>query len=72
MGAGFPINFEVSESSALYTHPLYIKWSLKTIGTTLGARTDLIQDLLPIYPNPDTQELLAYLSSILRLLNEMA
>jgi hypothetical protein len=72
MGAGFPINFQVSEKSPIFTHPLYLKWSLKTIGTALGEKSDLIQDISGIYPNPDTQELLAYLASILRVLNEMA
>jgi len=71
MGAGFPINFEVSESSAIFTHPLYIKWSLKTIGSTMTEKMDLIIDISGIYPNPDTQELLAYLSSILRVVNEL-
>jgi len=72
VGAGFPINFEVSEDSAIFTHPLYVKWSTTTIGTALAQKIDLMQDLAAIYPNVDTQEILAYLTSILRILNQMA
>jgi len=67
MGVGYPINFEVSEDSPIFTHPLYVKWSTKNFQDISGEQGDLLTDITAIQPNAQTSELLAYLSSVLRL-----
>lgn len=67
MGVGYPINFEVSEDSPIFTHPLYVKWSTKNFETISGEQGDLITDLIAIQPNAQTAELIAFLSAIFRL-----
>lgn len=72
MSHGYAINAQVEPSSPIFTHPVYVKWSTKTVGTAAGEKVDLMQDISAIYPNTDTSELLAYLANLLRLLNLMA
>ncbi|HIO21300.1 MAG TPA: hypothetical protein EYN18_02745 [Nitrospirales bacterium] len=67
MGSGYPINFEVTEDSAIFLHPLYVKWSVVTMNDVAGTQGDLLQDIGAIVPNVQTGEILAYLTSVLRL-----
>ena len=72
MGAGFPINSQVSPDSPIYTHPLYVKYSTQTIQYAVANVADLKSEVLAILPNEDTSDILAYLSNLIRITALMA
>ena len=61
---GIPINY-VGDSSIL-TNPLYLKYSLKTVGECLIAVADIQTDLKKITANMENLNIIAYLSNLLR------
>ena len=62
--SGIPINY-VGDSSIL-TNPLYLKYSLKTVGECLIAVADIQTDLKKITANMENLNIIAYLSNLLR------
>jgi hypothetical protein len=42
-------------------HPLFVKWSAKSLGTIVAARSDLATDLSNITPTMESQHITEYL-----------
>ena len=63
---GYPINWALPAGSKLQTHPIYIKYSSKTIGQVFVELPILIQDLGNVTANSENVEIAAYLSWLIR------
>ena len=63
---GYPINWALPAGSKLQTHPLYIKYSSKTIATVTAELAQLKTDLAGITANSENVEIAAYLSWLIR------
>jgi len=66
---GYPINWALPAGSKLQTHPLYIKYSSKTIATVTAELAQLKTDLAGITANSENVEVAAYLSWLVRTVN---
>jgi hypothetical protein len=66
------ISINYTGSPGLLTHPLYVKWSQKTVGETVGDLAGLKQDLTPIIVNQENLAIIAYLSTLIRVFQLMA
>ena len=51
----------------LKDHELYQKWSIKTVGEILSAKSDLVTDIAKITANKDSVYILDYLSWLGRM-----
>lgn len=60
-----PINYLGDES--ILTNPLYLKWSLVTCGDAKTALADLKNDLNGVKANQDNLQVIAYLSTLIRI-----
>ena len=52
--------------SEILTHPLYVKWSQKTIADINSAKSDLQTDMGLIIDNMDNLAIISYLSTLIR------
>ena len=66
---GYPINWALPAGSKLQQHPLYIKYSSKTIATVTAELAQLKTDLAGITANSENVEVAAYLSWLVRTVN---
>lgn len=60
-----PINYMGDES--ILTNPLYLKWSLVTLGDAKTGLADLKNDLNGVRANMDNLNIIAYLSTLIRI-----
>ena len=63
---GYPINWALPGGSKLRTHPLYIKYSSKTMTLIFHDLPILKQDLGNVTANSENVEIAAYLSWLIR------
>jgi hypothetical protein len=66
---GYPINWALPSGSKLQQHPLYIKYSSKTIATIIAELANLKTDLSGVTANSENVEIAAYLSWLVRTVN---
>ena len=66
---GYPINWALPSGSKLQQHPLYIKYSSKTIATITAELAQLKTDMGGITANSENVEITAYLSWLVRTVN---
>ena len=63
---GYPINWALPAGSKLRTHPLYIKYSSKTLAVIIHELPALRADLGGVTANSENVEIAAYLSWLIR------
>jgi hypothetical protein len=62
---GYEINWHSSHPS-VKGHPLYQKWSAKTMSQIIAAKTTLASDMGSVLANSDSAPILSYLSWLAR------
>ena len=63
---GFEINWSCVPNSSIKQHPLYQKWSTKTLAEVGAAAADLSADMVKIRMDCESTEIMAYLSWLVR------
>lgn len=69
---GFPLNFGVSGGNSVLNHPLYLKWNVRTIQYLDDNKAALKADIFGVMATNDNMPILWYLSSIYRIIADLA
>lgn len=62
---GFEINWNLTDHNIIY-HPLYQKWSVKTMNEVISSKTTLASDMGSVIADNESAPVLAYLSWLAR------
>ena len=62
---GYEINWNLTDQNILY-HPLYQKWSVKSMSTIISQKTTLASDMGSVIADNESAPVLAYLSWLAR------
>ena len=70
--AGYPLNFGVNAGNSVLNHPLYLKWNTRTISTINSSKETLKTDIFAIMATNDNMPIIWYLTSLYRIVADLA
>jgi len=70
--AGYPLNFGVNAGNSVLNHPLYLKWNMQDIEYVNDNKTALKADIFKIMATNDNMPILWYLTSLYRIVKDLA
>ena len=69
---GFPLNFGVNAGNSVLQHPLYLKWNTRSISYINDNKATLKTDIFGVMATNDNMPILWFLTSLYRIVKDLA